>query len=77
MSFKRNKGFTLVELLIAVLILVVTIGGVLLLYVTSMISSQLAWDTTVRDVGEQKDWLMGPVKWPGVEFEEEIGLTIK
>ena len=47
MSMKRNKGFTLVELLIAVLILAVTIGGVLLLYVTSMISSQLAWDTTV------------------------------
>ncbi len=47
MSFKRNKGFTFVELLIAVLILSITIGGVLLLYVTSMISSQLAWDTTV------------------------------
>ena len=47
MSLKRNRGFTLVELLIAVLILSVTIGGVLLLYVTSMISSQLAWDTTV------------------------------
>jgi len=47
MPFKRNKGFTFVELLIAVFILAVTIGGVLLLYVTSMISSQLAWDTTV------------------------------
>jgi prepilin-type N-terminal cleavage/methylation domain-containing protein len=48
MSFKRNnKGFTFVELLIAVFILAVAIGGVLLLYTTSMISSQLAWDTTV------------------------------
>ena len=44
---KRNKGFTLVELLVAVFILAVAIGGVLLLYATSMISSQLAWDTTV------------------------------
>ncbi|MCK5014311.1 MAG: prepilin-type N-terminal cleavage/methylation domain-containing protein [Candidatus Omnitrophica bacterium] len=48
MSLKRNnKGFTFVELLIAVFILAVAIGGVLLLYVTSMISSQLAWDMTV------------------------------
>jgi prepilin-type N-terminal cleavage/methylation domain-containing protein len=44
---RRKKGFTLVELLIAVFILSVTISGVLLLYVTSMMSSQLAWDTTV------------------------------
>lgn len=46
MTLIRSKGFTLVELLIAVLILAVTIGGVLLLYVTSMMSSQLAWDKT-------------------------------
>ena len=47
MFLKRKKeGFTLVELLIAVFILAVTISGVLLLYVTSMASSQLAWDTT-------------------------------
>jgi len=47
MLCKRHKGFTFVELLIAVLILSIAIGGVLLLYVTSMMSSQLAWDTTV------------------------------
>ncbi len=47
MTVKNKKGFTLVELLIAVFILSVAIGGVLLLYVTSMMSSQLAWDTTV------------------------------
>ena len=47
MSIKWNKGFTFVELLMAVFILSVTIGGVLLLYVTSMMSSQFAWDNTV------------------------------
>lgn len=46
MLIKTNKGFTLVELLIAVFVLSVTIGGVLVLYVTSMMSSQLAWDMT-------------------------------
>jgi type II secretory pathway pseudopilin PulG len=44
---RSNAGFTLVEALIAVLILAGTIGGVLLMYVTSMASSELAWDTTV------------------------------
>lgn len=48
MNLSNNKqGFTLVELLIAVLILAMAIGGVLLMYVTSMMSSQLAWDSTV------------------------------
>jgi len=47
MKFKQKKGFTLVELLIAVLILAGAIGGALMLYTTSMISSQQAWDTTV------------------------------
>lgn len=47
MILKRNKGFTLVEVLLAVLILSGAIGGALLLYVSSMVSSQLAWDTTV------------------------------
>lgn len=47
MRFKQKKGFTLVELLIAVLILAGAIGGVLMLYTTSMLSSQQAWDTTV------------------------------
>ena len=44
---RRKKGFTLVELLLAVFILTWAIGGVLLLYASSMISSQLAWDTIV------------------------------
>jgi len=47
MGMRKNKGFTLVEVLLAVLILAGTIGGVLLLYVASMASSELAWDTTV------------------------------
>lgn len=47
MSFKRSSGFTFVEVLIAVFILSVAIGGVLLLYTTSMMSSQLAWDISV------------------------------
>jgi len=44
---KKKKGFTLVELLLAVFILTGAIGGALLLYVTSMVSLQLAWDSTV------------------------------
>jgi prepilin-type N-terminal cleavage/methylation domain-containing protein len=47
MRFKQKKGFTLVELLIAVFILSGAISGVLLLYTTSIVSSQQAWDTTV------------------------------
>lgn len=47
MGLKRSKGFTLVELLLAVLILSGAVGGALLLYTASMASSQLAWDTTV------------------------------
>ncbi len=47
MNIHKKTGFTLVELLVAVLILAGTIGGVLLLYVASMSSSELAWDTTV------------------------------
>jgi len=47
MRLKKRHGFTLVELLLAVLILAGAVGGVLLLYTTSMVSSQLAWDTTV------------------------------
>lgn len=43
----RNKGFTLVELLLAVFILALAIGGALLLFVSSMVSSEMAWDTTV------------------------------
>jgi len=47
MTLRHNNGFTLVELLLAVMILAGAIGGALLLYTTSMISSQQAWDTTV------------------------------
>lgn len=47
MIIKSNLGFTLVEVLMAVLILAGAIGGALLLCVTSMVSSELAWDTTV------------------------------
>jgi Tfp pilus assembly protein PilV len=44
---KHNPGFTLVELLIAVFVLAGAISGVLLLFSVSMMSSELAWDTTV------------------------------
>jgi len=47
MNFKQKEGFTLVELLIAVFILAGAISGILMLFTTSMISSQQAWDTTV------------------------------
>jgi len=47
MQFKQNKGFTLVELLLAVMILAGAIGGALLLFTSSMISSEQAWDTTI------------------------------
>lgn len=47
MVINSQKGFTLVEVLMAVLILAGAIGGALLLCVTSMASSELAWDTTV------------------------------
>ena len=47
MKFKQKEGFTLVELLIAVLILAGAISGILMLFTTSMLSSQQAWDTTV------------------------------
>ncbi len=47
MVFKQDNGFTFVELLLSVLILAGAIGGALLLYTSSMISSQQAWDTTV------------------------------
>lgn len=47
MRIKKNKGFTLVELLLAVMILAGAIGGALLLFTTSMLSSEQAWDTTI------------------------------
>ena len=47
MLVRQNKGFTLVELLLAVMILAGAISGILLLFTTSMISSEQAWDTTV------------------------------
>jgi prepilin-type N-terminal cleavage/methylation domain-containing protein len=44
---KGHKGFTLVELLLAVFILSVSIAGVLLLFTQSILSTEYAWDKTV------------------------------
>ena len=44
---KQNKGFTLVELLLAVFILSVGIVGILLLFSQSILSTEYAWDKTV------------------------------
>lgn len=44
---RRNKGFTFIELLIAVFILSVGISAVLMLYTSSMLSAATAWDMTV------------------------------
>lgn len=43
----RNKGFTFIELLLAVFILSVGISAVLMLYTSSMLSAANAWDMTV------------------------------
>jgi len=43
----RNKGFTFIELLLAVFILSVGISAVLMLYTGSMLSAAAAWDMTV------------------------------
>ena len=43
----RNKGFTFIELLMAVFILSVGISAVLMLYTSSMLSAANAWDMTV------------------------------
>lgn len=43
----RNKGFTFIELLLAVFILSVGISAVLMLYTSSMLSAAAAWDMTV------------------------------
>ena len=45
--FKTRKGFTLVELLLAVFILSVSIVGILLLFSQSIISTEYAWDKTL------------------------------
>ena len=47
MPYKHLRGFTLVELLLAVMILAGAIAGALLLFTSSMISSDQAWDTTI------------------------------
>jgi prepilin-type N-terminal cleavage/methylation domain-containing protein len=44
---KRNKGFTLVELLLAVFILSVGIVGIMLLFSQSIISTEYAWGKTI------------------------------
>lgn len=43
----RTKGFTFIELLLAVFILSVGISAVLMLYTSSMLSAATAWDMTV------------------------------
>ena len=43
----RNKGFTFIELLLAVFVLSVGISAVLMLYTSSMLSAATAWDMTV------------------------------
>ncbi len=47
MYLKQNKSFTLVELLVAAYILLIGICGILALFVNTMTSTELAWDTTV------------------------------
>ncbi len=42
-----NKGFTFIEVLLAVFILSVGISAVLMLYTSSMLSAATAWDMTV------------------------------
>jgi len=44
---RKTSGITLVELMLTVFILSVGIGGVLLLLVNSMISTDYAWDVTL------------------------------
>lgn len=44
---KENKGFTLVELLLAVFILSTSIVGILLLFSQSILSTEYAWDKTI------------------------------
>ncbi len=43
----RNKGFTFIEVLLAVFILSIGISTVLMLYTSSMLSAANAWDMTV------------------------------
>lgn len=43
----QNRGFTFIELLLAVFILSVGISAVLILYTSSMLSAANAWDMTV------------------------------
>jgi len=46
MRLKHDKAFTLVELLVAVYVLLIGICGILSLFVSSMTSTQSAWDIT-------------------------------
>ena len=46
MPLRKNKGFTLVELLVAAYILLVGICGILSLFVNTLTSSESSWDTT-------------------------------
>jgi prepilin-type N-terminal cleavage/methylation domain-containing protein len=53
MHVHNNKGFTLVEVMIAAYILLIGICGTLLFYVNSLNSSQFAWDSTVATTHAQ------------------------
>jgi prepilin-type N-terminal cleavage/methylation domain-containing protein len=46
MSFKSNRGFTLVELLVVAFILLIGICGILSLFANTMTYTQSAWDLT-------------------------------
>jgi len=53
MTLKQNKGFTLVELLVAVYVLLIGICGILSLFINSMSSIQSSWDLTTATTHAQ------------------------
>ena len=53
MNLNQKKGFTLVELLVTVYVLLIGICGILSLFVNSMISTQSAWDITAATTHAQ------------------------
>ncbi len=46
MNLKEKEGLTLIELLVAVYILLVGMGGILGIFINTMISAESSWDTT-------------------------------
>ncbi|MBF0504424.1 MAG: prepilin-type N-terminal cleavage/methylation domain-containing protein [Candidatus Omnitrophica bacterium] len=53
MPLKQIKGFTLVELLVTVYVLLIGICGILSLFVNSLLSTQSAWDITTATTHAQ------------------------